>query len=132
MQNETQKTPKNPARAFADLLDELREGEAQIDASEALRKMIKEVRDTCRGGEIHLKLSFKPAGAGKILTITDEIVIKHPKKDKEATLMFSTETGELVKDNPQQQQLPLKDVPKPENVRELPKENSGELKTAQN
>lgn len=132
MTNETQKTPKDARRTFADLLDELRDGDAQLDASEALAKLIAKVRETCKPGEIHLKLRFAPSGNGKLLGITDEIIVKNPKQEKTATYMFTDQDGRLSKDNPEQMRLPLKEVPAPDNVREIPKEAPAPHKIAYN
>ena len=106
--------------AFADLLGTHRNGDAQLDASEALVKLIREIRETCRAGEIHFKIKFQPSNAGKILAVTDEIVVKHPKHDKEGDVWFSTQDGGLSKNNPEQMRLPLREVTESPEVKDVP------------
>ena len=115
------KNSKDPRNAFGDLVAELRDGDAQFDASDALNKLLTQIRETCQPGSISLKISFKPAGAGKILTITDEIIVKSPKEQKDATLMYCDEGGLLSRNNPDQRQLPLRTAEAPEReIKETP------------
>jgi hypothetical protein len=122
MNNKTEPAPKDLRRAFSDLLEAHRNGDAQLDASEALTKLIAEVRDTCRAGEISVKIKFQPSNGGKILAVTDEIVVKHPKKDKEADIWFSTQDGGLSKNNPEQMRLPLREVADTSEIKNVPAE----------
>jgi hypothetical protein len=125
----TESEKRNPARAFVDLLDELRDGDAAIDASEALTKLLAQVRDRCEPGSITLKISFKPASSGKVLAITDEVTVKAPKVKRDDTLMFCDKDGNLSKDNYEQGKLPLKETPRDEReIKKMPKEDAPQFR----
>jgi hypothetical protein len=102
------------SNAFPKLLSELREGVVQNEASEKLTELVRKVTEMCRPGQMTIKLTISPASGGRVMTITDEIAVKLPKADKEATLLFATEGGLLQRDNPQQRSLEFRTVPTPE------------------
>lgn len=114
--SQSQNTPNN---AFSVLLAELRSGDTLHEASQKLTALVQAMRERCAGGELTLKIKFAPAGAGKILTITDEVIVKMPKEKSDATLMYSTDHGTLQTRDPNQKELQLREVSSP---KEAPKE----------
>ena len=114
---ETKSDPSNePAMSlsngFALLLANQRDGDCLRDASEKLTELVQKMRERLRPGSITLKITISPANGAKVVTITDEITVKMPKEDKEATLMFTSEDGSLTRKNPDQKELVLREVPK--------------------
>ena len=100
------------ANAFARLLQEQRKGDCLVEASEKLQDLILKVRERWGAGEISLKLKVTPSAKG-IVTITDDIVVKLPKEEKDATLFFTTEDGALMRNDPEQTELQLREVKPP-------------------
>lgn len=99
-----------PANAFARLLSELRDGECLQEASEILNDLVMKMRERLRPCEMTITLKFTPAAGASIVTITDEIKVKAPKEDKQATIRFTTEDGILTGKNPDQKELQLREV----------------------
>ena len=111
-----------PSNAFARLLQEQRAGDCLTDASEKLQDLILKVRERLGAGEIIIKLKLTPAAKG-IITITDDVTVKLPKEDKDATLFWTTEDGTLTRNDPDQPELILRQVKSPNQpLREVPSE----------
>lgn len=109
----TKPEPEIPAtNAFALLLAGQRNGECLREASEKLNDLVQKLRERVRPGEILLRIRFTPGADASIVAITDEIVVKLPKQEKKATIMFTTEDGTLTRQNPEQRELVLREVPK--------------------
>lgn len=105
--------PETPTQnAYALLVAGQRDGDCLLEASEKLTDLVQKVRDRLRPGVITLKITISPANGAKVVTITDEIIVKMPKEEKEATLMFTNEDGTLTRKNPDQKELVLREVPK--------------------
>lgn len=115
MKNQDTAPITEPSNAFPQLLSELDHGFAQDEASRQLTDLVRAVRDVCKPGELVVKLKITPAGAGKLMTITYDISAKTPKEDKDATLLFATETGQLQRENPEQKTFNLRTVPTEKN-----------------
>ena len=105
--------PETPTQnTYALLVAGQRDGDCLLEASEKLTDLVQKVRDRVRPGVITLKITISPANGAKVVTITDEIIVKMPKEEKEATLMFTNEDGTLTRKNPDQKELVLREVPK--------------------
>jgi hypothetical protein len=109
-----------------DTLKALRYGQAEAELSEAISEAVQAARDTGKQSVITMKITIKPQGNSGQYFITDEISTKLPKLPKEQTIMFGTPEGNLLRDDPRQQKLPLRDLPqepmalKVKNVHDLP------------
>jgi hypothetical protein len=107
-----QETPiAEPSNAFPQLLSELDHGFAQDECSRQLTDLVRAVQEVSKPGELVVKLKITPAGAGKLMTITYDVTSKKPKEDKDATLLFATENGQLQRENPEQKTFNLRSVP---------------------
>lgn len=106
--NEPNTTP-NIDSAFLNTLQMMRGGAVISDLSEALRKVTTAVRAEAKPGVLTLTLTFKPSGGGA-LNYVEEITTKLPKSAKQSTLAFVTEDGALQRNDPNQQELPLRTV----------------------
>ena len=115
----------NPDLAV-DTLKALRYGQAEHELCEAIAEAVQAARDTGKQAVISMKITIKPQGNSGQYFITDEITTKLPKLAKEQTIMFGTPEGNLLRDDPRQQKLPLRDLPqetmtlKVKNVHDLP------------
>lgn len=112
MESKAIETEINPRNTFSTLLQNHRGGWAVDEASEKLQQLVEGVRQTGKGGTLTLKLKISPAsrGAANALVVTDDIDVKIPVLDNDSSIFFATNDNQLVRDNPNQQQLPLRTV----------------------
>lgn len=97
-------------RPFTEWLAEHRDGELNVEVSEALHDLIRRVQMTGRAGQLALVLTVK--GAGDMVAVTDDVTIKPPKTDREVKSYFVDGEGNLTRANPHQPELPgLRTVP---------------------
>lgn len=108
------------ARPFADVLRELAGGEVYEELSAQTAEVVAAVQETRKVGEVSFKLKFKPNGENSVI-VTEEIKSKVPELPRGETVFFTTADGGLMRNDPRQERLPLRDV-KPrgdEEVREV-------------
>lgn len=99
-------------RPITDTLRSLGHGTFIDDASDALNKLVTAVDETGRAGKLTLTLSIKKATRGSgAMVVQDEIKLSLPKPDSRETMLFATPEGNLVTEDPRQQQLELRTVP---------------------
>lgn len=96
------------ARPFADVLRELGSGNTYDDLTAKLAEVVEAVTETRKAGEISIKLKVKPNGDTVI--IADEIKTKIPEPTRGETVFFVTSGGSLVRQDPRQENLPLRRV----------------------
>lgn len=96
-------------RTFSATVDALRFGTLGDEATKALRELALACQDTGRKGSITLVLELKP-GKGGQLEVFDNLKLSMPKPEKGSSLMFATPEGNLQRNDPRQQELPLKSV----------------------
>lgn len=97
------------ARPFADVVRELGSGRTYEDLTHGLAEVVEAVMATRKGGELTLKMSIKPNGEGSV-RITDDVKIKVPQPTRGDTLFFATAEGSLIRNDPRQDSLPLREV----------------------
>lgn len=97
------------SRAFADVIRELAGGKVYEDLTTQLGEVVTAVLETGKVGDLSLKLSIKPNGEGSVRVLAD---VKHkvPTPAIGETLFFATTTGSLIRNDPRQSELPLRDV----------------------
>jgi putative aminopeptidase FrvX len=101
-------------RLFTDVIRDLRFGETLDEISTEFNKLVTAVENTGKAGSLTFTVKIKPSAAGAIEVI-DEIKTKLPQLAKGTSLFFATPEGNLVRNNPRQDELPgLKEVPKNE------------------
>lgn len=109
--NETTETTPNIDSAFLSLLQNHRRGDALTDLSQAMREVAEAVQLAGKPGVLTLKIKIEPAGNNGAFITEDEISIKLPKKQKETSIFFEDENGNLVRHNPHAQvELELRTV----------------------
>lgn len=94
---------------FLHVLSTARSGCLADEASESLHQCVEAARDTGKTAVITLMLTVKPNGHGQV-SISDDIKTRVPKLDKGSTILFVTPEGNLTRDDPRQQNLPLREV----------------------
>lgn len=97
------------ARPFADVLRELGGGNTYDELTARLAEVVDAVAATRKVGEISIKLKVKPNGEAGVI-VADEIKTKVPEPARGETVFFVTSGGSLVRQDPRQQDLPLRRV----------------------
>ena len=109
MKNKPSEEPINLDSSFITLLQNHRHGGALNELGQALRTVADAATLTGKPGGITLKIAIGPTNSGAI-EILDDIKITMPKADKEGSLFFVGEDGNLLRNNPNQLEMPLRAV----------------------
>lgn len=88
-------------------------------ASDKLAELIRAVNESGRAGKIDLTISVKKATRGGAMHISGKVKLTKPAEEPMEAMLFSTEDGRLLSEDPHQAKLDLRAVPEP----------SGHLKT---
>lgn len=91
-------------REFASWLLEHNKGRTHDELSQAMRNLVLAVHETGKGGTITLKISVKEFDDHTV-GVTDHVAVKLPEADRGTSIFFSTESGDLVRDDPYQQSI---------------------------
>jgi hypothetical protein len=97
------------SRPFADVIRELSGGQIYEDLTTKLGEIVTGVLETRKQGEISLKLTVKPNGDGSVRVISD-VKQKVPEPPRGDTLFFATSSGSLIRNDPRQSELALREV----------------------
>jgi hypothetical protein len=97
------------ARAFADVVRELGSGSTYDDLTAGLAEVVEAVIATRKAGELTLKMAIKPNGESSVI-IVDDVKTKVPKPARGNTIFFATTDGSLIRNDPRQESLPLREV----------------------
>lgn len=108
------------SRPFIDTLRDIEAGGLLDELSETQHSLIDAIRLTGKGGELTIKLAYKPDGNGQ-MTIKADVKTKEPALSRGTSLFFLTPEGNLTRRDPRQQDLPLRTVndDKPEVLRQV-------------
>lgn len=98
------------SRPFADVLRDLTGGQTYEELTSALAEVVAAVLDTKKVGTLTLNLKIRPNGDAGVM-ITDDIKSTVPVLSRGETFFFATSGGSLVRDDPRQEKLPLRQVP---------------------
>jgi len=96
-------------RPFTDTLRMVDQGVFVDICSEKFNELIKRVDDTKKSGKLTITLEMKPARAGA-MNIIPTVTTKLPETKADPTLLWVTPDFNLTVDNPNQQQLDLRQV----------------------
>jgi hypothetical protein len=102
------------ARPFLDFLREHRSGVTHDLLSDKLQELVAAVTQEERAGTLTLKISVKPMGKGDGLEVTASVEMKAPKETPGTAIFFPTPENNLVRVDPRQQAMDLREVPAPE------------------
>ena len=95
--------------SFTNLLQQHRHGEALNELGQALRNITDAAQLTGNPGCITLKILIAPTKSGAV-EIMDDIKLTLPKAEKIGSLFFVGENGALVRNNPNQLEMPLRSI----------------------
>lgn len=89
-------------------------GATNSEASVMLRDLAQRVRDTGKAGTITLQLRIAPIKNTTQVAISDKLSVKAPEYDRPTTIYYTTEDGEITRDDPDQPSLfNVKEVKRP-------------------
>lgn len=99
--------------SFSQQVAFLNRGELDDELTQELSELIQQVRLTRKGGAITLKLSVKMADqrTEDRIQIMPSVTVKRPELDRESAILWSTADGDLLRNDPRQVSLDLKEVP---------------------
>ena len=99
------------AKPIHETLRHLMGGTFLDEAGEKLAELVAAVDSTGKAGKITLTIAVKKSTKAA-MAVTADIKISKPMEAPDATLMFATPEGNLLTEDPRQQKLELKQVPK--------------------
>jgi hypothetical protein len=98
-------------RPFADVLRDLGKGHVSDEMSVMLNELVQAVRDYGRKGTLTLTVDVMPVkGNTEMLAVAAQVTSKPPKSDPVSAIFYATSEGNLVRDDPRQMDLPLREV----------------------
>lgn len=99
-------------RPFAEFLQRQSRGTTHRELSDGLHNLVARVMETGKPGTITLKVKVDVLkGSKDTLTVSDEITLKLPEHDRQASIWFQDQDGNLTRSDPEQLAMPLQPVP---------------------
>lgn len=95
-------------KPFTDVIGELEGGDVLRELTAKLYEVGRAVRDTRKDGSLTLNVKVSPTG--KSFLVDAKIVAKVPEHDRPSTTFFMTPEGTLMRNDPNQPRLPLREV----------------------
>ena len=99
---------------LTDQLAQIRGGQSNIDAGQALQDLTLTCVDLNKPGKLIVEISVKPQGRKSgAVAVSVRITPKPPTEAAEQELVFTMPSGRWTRDHPKQQTLDLQPVPAP-------------------
>lgn len=99
-------------KPITDVMRNLGGGVFVEEATSTLAKAVKAVEDTGKAAKVVLTINLKKAPRGtNALYVSTSVASTIPKEDPAAELMYPTPEGTLLRDDPRQTKLDLKEAP---------------------
>lgn len=95
-------------KCITETLQRLRGGTMLDEASTKLAEVVKAVDITGKAGELVIKLQVKKLSRSGALEVIDKVTSKVPEEGQLTTMMYPTTEGNLLTQDPRQQNLDLK------------------------
>lgn len=98
-------------RPFADILRDLGRGAVIDEAAVMLQDLVRAVRDYGKKGTFNLRVEIQPMkGENQALIVSAKADAKPPAGEPTSAVFFADEHGNLLRDDPRQPQLPLREL----------------------
>lgn len=113
--NQTDEPGSGPGRVrpFADVLRDVGRGAVIDEAAHQLQTLVREVRESGKKGTLTLKVEVAPMkGNADVVALAVRADLKLPAGEPLAAVMFYDDDGNLLRDDPKQLQLSLREVPR--------------------
>lgn len=92
---------------FAKFVQEQRQGSLHAELSDALAELAQAVLTLEKKGTLTLKLTATPSKDGATVILSDEVKTSIPQPARGAGIFFVDDIGNISRENPRQQRLPL-------------------------
>lgn len=100
-----------PVRPFHEWLADQASGSADNQATQALQEVVQAVGDIGKKGKVILEVIVEPANQSATMMKTQVIVTaKPPVPFADQTVFYADSNGSLVRDDPFQARLPLREI----------------------
>lgn len=96
-------------KPFTDVLGELENGYWLREITAKVYEIVKASRETRKPGALKIALKFSPTGKGSV-EVDAKFDATVPEHDRPSTTFFLTPEGTLVRNDPNQPRLPLREV----------------------
>lgn len=98
------------ARPFMDFLREHRNGSTHDELSDKLQELVAAVTEEERSGTLTFTIMLKPMGKHDGLEVAADVKIKPPKPKAGVSLFFASPENNLVRQDPRQAAMELREV----------------------
>lgn len=98
------------ARPFMDFLREHRNGVTHDELSDALQELVAAVAEEGKSGSMTFTINIKPMGKSDGLEVSAEVKVKPPKTTPGVSIFFASPDNNLVRQDPRQQSMELREV----------------------
>ena len=112
-------------RPFTEVLGDLEGGSVADDLSVELADLTSQVMAVGKAGTLTLVVHVTPNGANSV-EVRAEIKQKAPEPPRERTILFVGDDGSMIRQNPRQFALPLREVAA-RDARELPQQQPAKV-----
>lgn len=112
------------SKAFAVILQDLRDGRTHAEMSEQFDKLVKEVEHTGKSGSLVLTIKIAPASRSQPIDkviVSPTVTMKPPKPEAGEDFFWLTDDSELSRNHPRQNDLPLREATAPQQFMESAK-----------
>ncbi len=122
-----QAAEKEGARSFARFVEQVDDGQALVEISAAMHKVLIEVKEmadrTCQETKGAFAVQFHFTANSGVIDVTYSIATKSPKRKFARSTFFLTAGANLSVENPRQGKLPLHDVQNPKHYADVDNDN---------
>lgn len=99
-------TTDDERKPFSSWLIEQSSGRTEAELTDGLRDLVHRVQDTGKKGSLTLVVTVEPMKDNvTMLMVSDEIKLKLPEHDRKASLFWSDDDGNLLRNDPNQRSL---------------------------
>jgi len=116
MNDPTDTEPDDGPQPFSQWLFAQRDGVTHAELTDGLAALAEAVMETGKSGSLTLTIKVGKASknGGHQMLVSDAVVLKAPTATRtESIFFYDADTGSLMRKDPLQPQLPLQEVPKP-------------------
>jgi hypothetical protein len=115
MEKEVAEVPSPQVRPFADVLRDLGKGQVADEAAVMLTDLVQAVAAYGKKGRFVLQIEVAPfKGGTSQLMVSATAKCTPPKGDPIAAVFFTDHAGNLLRNDPRQETLPLREVARPD------------------
>lgn len=94
-----------------EVLLNINSGAPIAEITREMERLLSAIKDTGKGGSLTLTVSVAPfKGSTDAMCVTCQVKTKIPEPERGVALFFLTEDNRLVRNDPRQQQLPLRSI----------------------